>query len=62
MSHKLVVIGTEHILLGVLRAKDDAAVTLETLGLSATSTETAVTHTIERLKAQLATDTTNGAN
>jgi biotin operon repressor len=50
-------IGTEHILLGVLRQKGEAAKVLETLGLSTGSTEEAVTKAVEKMKSQLASDT-----
>jgi hypothetical protein len=43
-------IGTERILLGVLRQKGDAATTREGLGLGLESTEAAVSVAIEKLK------------
>jgi Clp amino terminal domain, pathogenicity island component len=55
-------IGTEHILLGVLRQKGDAAKTLESLGLAQASTEAAVTEAIEKMKSQIAPDTVDGVS
>jgi ATP-dependent Clp protease ATP-binding subunit ClpA len=49
-------IGTEHILLGVLREKGSAARTLESLGLSMASTEASVTSAIEEMKSRVATE------
>jgi predicted amidohydrolase YtcJ len=49
-------IGTEHILLGVLRAKGDAAATLETLGLSTAATEAAVVSALDDMKSGLESD------
>ena len=47
-------IGTEHILLGVLREKGDAATTLGALGLSTASTEAAVVTALDAMKNLLA--------
>jgi hypothetical protein len=55
-------IGTEHILLGVLREKGAAAGVLESLGLTSASTEAAVKAAIEKVKAQFVSDDSGDAD